>query len=397
MKNKRTIALLLVLVMLTMFLAGCASTAEPATEETASTQEPASTSEAAAEEPEEEAAEIDPSLPSADVAEQGVDYYDGAMTYEEVTAELGPLTITSTDEIQLGYVCKAFENEFWRMQKEGAEQVVADLIAAGVNISMDVRAAQVETDEQGQLAVMNDMINKDYDALLVSPIAEGNLIPGVESAMEKEIPMSVVNSSFMPHIPVTVGARHLAAGELAAEWVNEQLGGEGGQVAIIMGMPKATSARSRTEGFENWFKENNPDVEVVAIQNADWDRMKAKDVADVWLKQYPDLKAIYANNDTMAMGALEAVKAADKLGSCYVLGTDGTSEAFTSIAAGELSATISSFPYYMSQIATEMLLRQLEGQDVPKVIYTPQVVIDSSNVDVDPAELIGWQGINIQQ
>ena len=95
--------------------------------------------------------------------------------------------------------------------------------------------------------------------------------------------------------------------------------------------------------------------------------------------------------------AIESVKTAGKVGECLVVGTDGTSEAYTSIKAGELSATVDCFPFYMSQISTEMLIRKLAGQEVPKVIYTPQVVIDSTNCDADPAEVIGWTGFNFAE
>ena len=374
---KRVISVLLVAVLILATLSGCTTTKAEGTKNSSS-------SEAA--------------LPAADVAEQGYDFYDGAMTYADAIAELGP--IPKLDQpLQLGYVCKAFENEFWRMQKEGAEAIVADLQDQGYDITIDVRAAQGESDEQGQLAVFNDMINKEYDGILVSAISPGNLVPGAEEANKKGIEMVVSMDAFMPQIESTVGAWHYQAGQLAAEYINEAIGGEG-QVAIIQGLPKASPAISRTEGFKKWFEENNPKVEVVAVQNADWDRMKAKDVTDIWLKQYPDLKGIYANNDTMAMGALESARAADKIGKIIIVGTDGTSEAKTSIANGELTATIDSFPYYMAQISTEMLIRKLAGQDVPKVIYSPQVVVDKANVDkeaIDIMNSVGWDGMKFEE
>jgi len=391
---KKLLAALLTALML-FSLVACASPAATSTPAPAATQAPAAG--AQTEQPAATEAAATPAasteLAAADVAAQGFDHYDKAMTYKDAEAKLGPMPKIST-ELKIGYVCKAFENEFWRMQKEGAEAAGKALKDAGYNITLDVRAAQGETDEQGQLAVLNDMVNKQYNGILCSPISEGNLLPGIEEALKQNIPMTVVNDAFMPQIGITVGAWHLQAAELAAAWVNEKIGGEG-QVAIVQGLPKAPPARTRTEGFKNWFANNNPKVEVVAIQNADWDRMKAKDVVDIWMKQYPDLKAIYANNDTMAMGALEAVKAAGKLGKCLVVGTDGTSEARASIKAGELSATVDSFPYFMSQIGTEMLLRKIAGQDIPKVIYSPQALIDSTNVDVPSEEIIGWTGFNV--
>ena len=329
-------------------------------------------------------------LPAADVAEQGFNAYDKAVGYNDIKDSLGPIP-RPEKALTIGFCAKAFENEFWRMEKEGAEAAAAAIKESGIDITMDARAAQGEGDEQGQLAVLNVMVNSAYDGIMLSPIADGNLLPGVENAMAQNIPMLVVNDAFMPQIRTTVGAWHLEGAELAAAWVAEQIGNEG-EVAIIQGLPKNEAARIRTDGFKNWIETNCPNITVVAVQNADWDRMKAKDVADIWLKQFPDLKAIYANNDTMAMGALEAIRSADKIGQTLIVGCDGTSEALQSVAAGELSATVNNFPFYMSQIGLEMMLRELGGQEIPKVIYSPQVVIDATNYDKDDAELIGWTG-----
>lgn len=333
-------------------------------------------------------------VPAAqDVADQGYDFYDKAQTYDEVVEALGPIPIPEK-EYELGFVCKAFENEFWRMIKDGSEDAVIELAELGITLKMDVNAAQGESDESGQLAIMNDMVNKKYAGILTSPISDGNLLPAVERALENDIEMVVVNSTFMADIDTTVGAWHWRAGEFAAKWINDKIGGEG-KVAIITGMPKSNSARSRTDAFVEWFEKNSPNVEIVDIQNGDWDRMKAKEITDTWMKSIPDLQGIYANNDTMAMGSIEAVISANRLGECYVVGTDGTSEAIESIREGELSATVNSYPYYLAKIGVEMLIRKLEGQDVPKVIYTPQVVIDIDNVHLSDDELVNWKGFNV--
>ena len=110
------------------------------------------------------------------------------------------------------------------------------------------------------------------------------------------------------------------------------------------------------------------------------------------LKTYPDLKIICCNNDVMAMGALEAVKESGKTlnQDVYVIGMDGTDEAYESIRANELSATVSMYPLYESQMATECAVRILLGQEMPSVIWTPAMVTDATNVDADEADTIGW-------
>ena len=106
-------------------------------------------------------------------------------------------------------------------------------------------------------------------------------------------------------------------------------------------------------------------------------------------RQYPDLGGIYCNNDTMAMGALEAVVAAGS--ECVIVGTDGTSEALESIRAGELDATVDFFPTTMGAIGVEMQIRKLAGQEVPKVIYAPQCVRDIDNADMSFEEIFGYE------
>ena len=313
------------------------------------------------------------------------DNEDGIMI-EEIRAQFGDIPRPAED-LTFGAVAKNFQNEYWRTLKSGYEEAQKTASESGIALKVDVQGALDENDEQGQLAVVNNMINKRYAALLLSPLSDGNLVPGVESANEKGIPVVNVNDGLIANAPNFVGPKAIQNGELAAEWITGKLDGKG-QVAIVIGMPKAFAARQRTLGFKNWMAENAPGIEIVGEQNADWDRNKAKELAETWIKNFPDLKAIFCNNDGMALGVVEAVEASKK--DILVVGVDGIGEAYDSIRAGKLDATIDSFPFYKSQIAVEITLRILGGQEIPRVIWTPQALIDSTNVDVPAAEIINW-------
>jgi ribose transport system substrate-binding protein len=313
------------------------------------------------------------------------DKEDGKL-YSEIRDELGAVPKV-TDELNLGGVAKAFENEYWRTLKEGMEIGADKFSSNGYNINADVKSPQGEADEEGQLSIVRDMINKKYSGLLLSPISDSNLVPGVEEAVEDDIPVINVNDGIIAEAPHFVGPKAVENGEKVAEWVSEKLNGKG-KVAIVVGMPKAFAARQRTLGFESWIKDNAPGIEIVEKQNADWDREKAKNTAETWIKKHPDLKAIFANNDTMALGVQEAVNASGK--DILVMGVDGIGEAYDSIRKGELDATIDSFPKYKGQIAVEMMIRKIGGQELPRVIWTPQALIDSTNVDTPAEEIIGW-------
>lgn len=317
---------------------------------------------------------------------------ENGVSIDSIREQYGPLP-KLTNEIKIGVVAKSFQNEYWRTLRSGYEEGANKYKNAGYNLQMDIMAARDENDEQGQLAILNNFINKGYDALLLSPISDGNLVPGVEDANSKGIPVINVNDGLIYNAPTFVGPKADQNGELAAEWIANKLGGKG-KVAIVIGMPKAFAARQRTEGFEKWISNNAPDIEIIAKQNADWDRNKARELAGTWIKNNPDLNAIFCNNDGMALGVVEAVKASGK--NILVVGVDGIGEAYQSIRDGELSATIDSFPRFKSQIALECIMRIMAGQEIPRVVWTPQALIDSSNVDEPAEKIINWKDPELQ-
>jgi len=312
-----------------------------------------------------------------------------AITFEEMRAQFGAIPKVEGELAFAGNV-KAFENVVWREISNGYVALSEAANAAGMNVTVDTRSPQGENDEEGQLTILKDQVRQGVGAILLSPISDANCIPGIEAAHEANIPVFSINNEFNG-ADRFIGPNALEQGAIAAEWVNEKLGGQG-KVAIVMGMPKTGVTRNRTQGFEQWFADNGSDIEVVASQNADWDRSKAKDLAATWLQTYPDLDAIFCNNDVMALGVVEAVKEAKlKLNEdIYVIGCDGQSEAYDSIKAGEMAATIDSFPFYEGYMGAEVALRVMAGQEIPKVVWTPVKILDSTNVNNDAAVNVGW-------
>jgi ribose transport system substrate-binding protein len=324
---------------------------------------------------------------SADKANAGFNPDEAkGMDFKDLRSSLGEIPKLD-GEVKLGAVAKAFDNEYWRTLKDGYEEGVKKLQNKGYDVTIDVKSAQGESDEQGQLSIVQDMVNKKYTALLLSPISDSNLVPGVEDAKKAKIPVLNVNDGLISEAPNYIGPKAIQNGELAAEWIANKLNGKG-EVAVVVGMPKAFAARQRTTGFETYMKDNAAGIKIVAKQNADWDRAKSKDLADTWIKKFPDLKAIFCNNDTMALGVQEAVNASGK--DILVVGVDGIGEAYESIRKGEMDATIDSFPRFKAQVAIEATLRILGGQKVQRVIWTPQALIDSINVDTSAEEIIQW-------
>jgi ribose transport system substrate-binding protein len=311
---------------------------------------------------------------------------EAGMTINEVRQQFGSIPKV-TGRIMVGAVAKSFTNEYWRAVREGYLDGADEVNAAGLNVTVDVKSAMTENDEEGQLAILNNMVNQKYSMLLLSPISDGNLIPGVESAIARKIPVLNVTDGLISIAPYFVGAKADSLGELAAEWVGKKLNGQG-EVAVVIGMPKAFAARQRTLGFTRYMGQHYPNIKVVAEQNADWDRNRARELATTWIKNFPNLKAVFCNNDTMALGVVEAVKESGK--NILVVGVDGIGEAYDSIRKGELSATVDQYPYYTSLISLECGLRAMGGQKLPRVIWSPAALIDQTNVNIPPKDIIKW-------
>ena len=193
------------------------------------------------------------------------------------------------------------------------------------------------------------------------------------------IPVVNVNDAVIPSAKNYVGNVQRDNGVRVAKWFLENRP-EGGKVAVIEGQAGVFAAGQRTKGFSETISEGGK-FTVVASVPGNWDRQLAYDNATNILQQNPDLVGFYANNDGMALGVVEAVKAAGLQDKVVVFGTDGISDAYTSIKAGELTGTVDSFPVLTGEVAMEVALRLLGKQELPRVVATPQALITKDNVD----------------
>jgi ribose transport system substrate-binding protein len=300
----------------------------------------------------------------------------GATTDRATAAELeemlGPLP-TPSQPWKICAIEKTLINEHWQQMKKGYEDAAAEY-----GVEVEVQASRDEADLSGQLAIAETVLQGDCDAVAVSPLSSSNLQPFLDRAKEAGIPIINVDDAKV-EADVFVGGDHREMGVMAAEYIAEQLP-DGGQVAQIEGQAGSPAAQQRIDGFSTTVGEHG-NLELVASQPGDWDRLKALDAAANIMRANPDVKAFYANNDTMALGVVEAVANAGKQGQVIVVGTDGVPDAIQSVRDGSMSATVASFPYVMGRTALEVAIRLLEGQDVPSTVVSQQELITADNVD----------------
>jgi ribose transport system substrate-binding protein len=289
-----------------------------------------------------------------------------------IVAKFGALP-KPKDELKFAYVTKTLINEFWQVVAAGVKGE-----SAKYGIKVDLQAANDESSMIEQLNLAQTVMSKKPDALLLSPESDSNLVPVIEAARAANIPTVVIDDARTKGASTYIGTDQVAIGAKAADFFHK-IYPNGGKVAQIEGAAGSPNARLRIKGFEDELK-TYPNLQLVASQPGNWDRLTALNATSNILRQHPDLVGIYANNDGMALGVVEAVKSAGDLAKVAVVGTDGIKEAKNSIIAGELRATVAEAPYAEGQLGVQMALRLLDCQPIPAWVLSPHVVITKDNL-----------------
>lgn len=285
-------------------------------------------------------------------------------------------------------ILKPASNDFWAKMAEGIKEE-----AKKQGVTVDVFNATTEEDTEGQLKILENCITKGYKAIGVAPLSPTNLINGIVEANKKGIYVMNIDEKVDVDSLKAAGGSIIGfattdnekVGEKGAQYIIDNLS-DGGKVAIIEGKAGNASGESRKTGATNAFK-NAENIELVSSQPADWDRQKALDTAASMIQSSPDLKAIYCCNDTMALGALQAVKNAGKLGDILVVGTDGAAEALTSVEAGELSATVAQNSAEIGATSLRKMIETVKAGTEIDVNADPETIpVDSYIVTKDSAK-----------
>ncbi|MFZ5916932.1 MAG: substrate-binding domain-containing protein [Chloroflexota bacterium] len=266
----------------------------------------------------------------------------------------------------------AANNPFWATVWKGAEET-----AERWWTELVLNAPTSEADVDVQIAQVEDAITKGVDALVVAPTDASALNPAFDKAKEAGIPVLVIDSNTTwPDKLAFIGTDNKAGGKLAGEFICGELAA-GDEVAIITGHMTAQSIADRVNGSKEAFAACG--VEVVAELNGEHTREGGQSVMEDIITANPDVKAVFCANDNMALGAVEALKAADKLAGVIVVGFDANPDAAASILASEMTATIAQSPYNMGGFGVVYGLIAAQGNTIPELIDTGTTLVTAEN------------------
>mgnify|MGYP006422073195 CR=1 FL=1 len=256
------------------------------------------------------------------------------------------------------------------------EQAFID--AAKRKDNVDTMVLDAGGDVARQIAQIQDLIQQNADAIIIWPTNGKAVVPAVRKAHQNDIPVVITNSNIaeegMEFISAFSGPNNITQGAYSAEMMCDALQGQG-QIVQITGQPGYTTAIERQKGFEDRLAEACPDIEIVETQPGDWNREKAQRVMEAFLVKHDRIDGVYAGDDNMGVGALNAAKAEDRADEIFFVGATNFAVGYEAMARGEYFGSIYQSPVDDAEAALQTALDVLAGEDVPKLNYfdTPKI------------------------
>jgi ribose transport system substrate-binding protein len=294
------------------------------------------------------------------------------------TGEDTTTTAGAPDEpVVIGF-SQANNGDVWRINQTNNVVEACESLIPGAEV--------VVTDGQGegskQSADVDDLITQGVDVLLLTPLTADELTPAAQRALDAGIPVITLDRAVSIDVTQHIGADNKLIGRAAAEFVSQTLlGGEGGTVIEIQGVLGASATTDRHDDFVAWLEENDPSVEIIESQTGEYRRENAFDFMNDMLQRYApgEFDVVYTHNDEMALGAVQSMREAGRLGEAAIVGVDGQNEAIQAIADGDIAAT---FTYdNAGKEACESAAKLIAGESID-----PEWILDTNQIDETNAE-----------
>ncbi len=299
----------------------------------------------------------------------------------------GQLAGDSGDQKRVGFIPKSLNQEYWVNTEKGAQ---AGAKAKGAKVL--TKAAGDDTQIVEQIDLVENLLAQKVDALVIAP-ADSDLLKPVLEKAAKRIPVVLFDSDIPDWKPKTayVGTENKVGGEKAGEYIAKLLKGKG-TLAIISGIPGSQVGIERVDGVKAGLKKAEAKTRIVKEITGQFDREQAVGAMEDILQTNSDVDAVFAANDQMALGAIQAIAAHKKTDDIKLIGFDGALETTQAILGGDMQATIAQDPYGMAKVGVEEALAKLDGKRVKKKVDTGAKLITPDNAEKYFEEVRGKLG-----
>ncbi|MGF1876901.1 ribose ABC transporter substrate-binding protein RbsB [Photobacterium frigidiphilum] len=271
---------------------------------------------------------------------------------------------TASAQDTMAMVVSTLNNPFFVTMKEGAEAKAKEL---GYNLIV----LDSQNDPSKELSNVEDLTVRGVKAILINPTDSDAVSNAIRMANRSNIPVLTLDrGASRGEVVSHIASDNVAGGEMAGKYIMEKVG-EKARVIQLEGIAGTSAARERGQGFMQAVDTYKMDL--LSSQPADFDRTKGLNVMENLLAANPDVQAVFAQNDEMALGALRAVQASGK--DILIVGFDGTEDGLAAVKRGMLGATIAQQPSLIGALGVETAVKVLKGESVEKSIPVPLKVI----------------------
>lgn len=261
------------------------------------------------------------------------------------------------NHIKIGLSISTLNNPFFIAVRDGVNKEAE-------YESMSVKIADAQNDSTKQNNDIEDLIQQGVDILLVNPVDSSAISSAIITANQRDIPVITIDrSAYKGSVVTFIASDNIAGGKMAAQFIIDKLG-RNAVVAELEGIPGASATRERGQGFHE-IADNS--LNIVTSQAADFDRAKGLNVTENMLQAHDNIQAIFAQNDEMALGAVEAAKSTGK--HIIIIGFDGSDDGLKAVHSGQMSATIAQQPEVIGkdaiQISKQIALKHKIAAKIP--------------------------------
>jgi len=270
------------------------------------------------------------------------------------------------------FLGNSYQTQNWELFQETAKQY---------SEIKEVTLANPDFNAETQINLIQNLIDQGVDAIVMQAVSPTALVDVVEQANEAGIKVILQDSMANTDVVTSkVRVDEKEWGRITAEWLIEQMGGKG-KIIALNGIAGNTSNQDRWDGAKEVF-DANPNIEILADANCDWEQAKAQSTVSGWLAAYPEINGVWSQGGEMTVGAIQEFKKAGRdlvpmCGEAY----NGFLKTWQDMQAQGFSSIAPSLPCYNVQVSLELAVRALKGEDVPAEVVLPLPVITDDNLE----------------
>lgn len=311
----------------------------------------------------------------------GVSFIIGCGSNTESISTAGSESVPSKPRVAL--IMKSLANEFFSVMAKGAETHQAQ---RSEEYELIVNGIKDERDLSRQVSLVEEMVASGVDAIVIAPADSKALVPVLRRAKQAGIVVVNIDNQLDQeilrnekiNIPF-VGPDNMAGAKKVGDFLAKKLGGQDKKVAILEGIRTSFNAQQRLKGFEASMAEAG--IEIIDSQSAEWEMSKANTIALSMLSEHPEISAILAANDSMALGAIAAVKSAGRSGEVQIVGFDNITAIQVAIQEEKVLATADQYGDQLAIFGIEAALKELRGKGIGDNLETPVDLVTKETLE----------------